>query len=175
MSLEEFNLKRNGHIGPMIEIGSHLRRSFAIEKPIQLHHSRDQDQYTEDLLMKSDSLKPVASAFFDPQGKLVAHAWSTSMSNRTEHAESNLIYHIQDRNLSARCLGGTLISTLRPCAMCAANITSYFSKSSAVKIRFLQEDPRPLSKNSTLIPGSDLWARAGRPDFEIIGPTRSHP
>jgi hypothetical protein len=40
-------------------------------------------------------------------------------------------------------------------------------RSKGFKIRFLEDDPGPMSKNSCLFVGSDLWKSAGAPRIDI--------
>jgi tRNA(Arg) A34 adenosine deaminase TadA len=120
----------------------------------------------ESLKSLSKSPKPVSAVLLSPDGMPLLGAWSANEIDRTAHAELNLVRAWFAEHRAPAPAGSTLQVSLRPCAMCAAQILALSGEPGRVRVVFHEEDPGPLSKNSCLVPGSDLWHRAGKPDWE---------
>lgn len=118
-----------------------------------------------DLKLRSEGFPRVSAALLDPDGRVLLASWSRTASDRTAHAEVNLVeawFTLHSQSVPA---GSSLHVSLRPCAMCAAQILALAGTPSGLRIVFHEEDPGPASKNSCLVPGSDLWKKAGSPDW----------
>lgn len=113
--------------------------------------------------------RPAVSALLvDPSGKSLLGAWSGTDEDKTAHAEVNLVQAWFDHHPAPVPRGSTLHVSLRPCAMCAGQILALAGEPGALRVVFHEEDPGPASKNSCLVPGSDLWFKAGSPDWQAI-------
>ena len=113
--------------------------------------------------LKSDGFPRVSAALLDPEGRLLLVSWSMTATDRTAHAEVNLVDAWFRSRREPPPRGSTLHISLRPCAMCAAQILALAGDPSGIRVVFHEEDPGPASKNSCLVPGSDLWKKAGSP------------
>ena len=120
------------------------------------------------LKSRSRSPKPVGAVLLSPEGQPLIGAWSANEVDRTAHAELNLVRAWFESSPDLPPAGSVLQVSLRPCAMCAAQILALSGEPGRLRIFFHEEDPGPLSKNSCLVPGSDLWKRAGEPAWEAL-------
>jgi tRNA(Arg) A34 adenosine deaminase TadA len=120
----------------------------------------------EPLLARSTAVKPVAAVLIGPEGGLLGASWNTSSTDKSAHAEYNLMrgFLLSGGRIPA---GSTLLVSLRPCALCAGVILTASDDMGGIRVRFLEEDPGPASKNSCLMPHSDLWRRAGSPTVDV--------
>lgn len=120
----------------------------------------------EPLLSRSTAVKPVAAVLIGPEGGLLGASWNTSSTDKSAHAEYNLVrgFLLSGRMIPA---SSTLLVSLRPCALCAGTIMAASEDIGQIRIRFLEEDPGPASKNSCLMAHSDLWRRAGSPAVDV--------
>jgi tRNA(Arg) A34 adenosine deaminase TadA len=106
--------------------------------------------------------------------EVLAYAWNTNGTIRTQHAELNLIRAFLENEAKCGRLNAkipadsTLIVTLKPCAMCAAQIVAASDSISTLKIIYLEDDPGPKSKNSVLVKDSELWKKYGEPKVQLI-------
>ena len=110
--------------------------------------------------------RPAVSALLvDASGKSLLGAWSRTDEDKTAHAEVNLVQAWFHHHPTPAPRGSTLHVSLRPCAMCAGQLLALAEEPGALRVVFHEEDPGPASKNSCLVPGSDLWKKAGSPDW----------
>jgi hypothetical protein len=117
---------------------------------------------------QGDIRKPVACVLISSSNEVLAYAWNTNEKNRAQHAELNLIRSLKTHGLHKIPASATLIVTLKPCAMCAAQIfTAAAENSSTLKIIYLEDDLGPMAQNSVLVKGSTLWTKAGEPDIRL--------
>lgn len=109
----------------------------------------------------------VGALLLNDRRELISYAWNTNSVYRTEHAELKLIrsYCVHPH----RGIGENyqLFVSLKPCAMCAAQILMNTKNISSLNILYLEDDPGPFSKNSALEVDSDLWLKAGKPALSI--------
>jgi hypothetical protein len=92
--------------------------------------------------------RPLLAALLDPGGHVLLAARNTSGTNRTLHAELNLVHAwwmATGRPLPA---GSRLLATLRPCRMCAALIVR--AAAAPLEVLYLHEDPGPLAQDTLL-------------------------
>jgi hypothetical protein len=124
-------------------------------------------EFLEHLKEKATGKTRVSALLTDQEGKVITYSWSRTGLNRTNHAELQLVQNLYHSGVSYFPDHSTLWISLRPCAMCSAQILGLMKCSKGFRIRFLEDDPGPLSKNSCLFEGSDLWKSAGRPRIDI--------
>ncbi len=125
---------------------------------------------TSDLLahlrLRSAGVPAVSAVLLDPRGRALLGSWNLTSEDRTAHAEVNLVEAWFAKHQTTVPCGSTLHVILRPCAMCAAQILALAGNPKALRVVFHQEDPGPASKNSCLVPGTDLWMKAGSPGWQ---------
>jgi hypothetical protein len=109
----------------------------------------------------------VSAILTGAEGKVVAYSWSQSLENRTNHAELQLVHSLVEQGLQGFHRESTLWVSLRPCAMCSAQILSFSKKESPIRVKFLDDDTGPAARNSCLYPGSELWRLAGSPNIDV--------
>jgi tRNA(Arg) A34 adenosine deaminase TadA len=168
LSPEDFHA-RLGQIQNRREIHAPEPEEFQIpDIPIQGRHG------TSPIQDALDSMKtrisgglPVSAILLGPDGRILSGAISTSHRNKTAHAELNLVQSWWNKTGGAFPEGSCIHVSLRPCAMCAAQILSASPRSGPIEVIFHKEDPGPASKNSCLFEGSDLWKKAGSPQVRI--------
>jgi tRNA(Arg) A34 adenosine deaminase TadA len=117
------------------------------------------------LKSRSEGTPLVSAVLLDPLGHFMLGSWARTARDRTAHAEVNLVDAWFSTRNERPPRGSTLHVSLRPCAMCAAQILALAGDPSGIHVVFHEEDPGPASKNSCLVPGSDLWRKAGSPDW----------
>jgi hypothetical protein len=99
--------------------------------------------------------RPLVAALLDPEGRLLMAARNTSGSNRTLHAELNLVHAWWMATARPLPAGSRLLATLRPCRMCAALIAR--AATPPLEVLYLHHDPGPLAQHTAL---DDLgWQR----------------
>ncbi len=118
------------------------------------------------LRLKSAGVPAVSAVLLDPRGRALLGSWNLTSVDRTAHAEVNLVEAWFAKHREPVPRGSTLHVSLRPCAMCAAQILALAGNPKALRVVFHQEDPGPASKNSCLVPGTDLWMKAGSPGWQ---------
>jgi tRNA(Arg) A34 adenosine deaminase TadA len=116
-----------------------------------------------ELKARAPGPKPVAALLLGPDGRVLLGTWNGLDSDRTAHAELLLVAAWTSTHLGPPPAGSTVHVSLRPCAMCAAQILALAGRPERLRVVFHEEDPGPASKNSCLVPGSDLWRKAGAP------------
>ncbi len=119
------------------------------------------------LLYMASGRTRVSAMLTDAVGRVLAISWSRTHSNRAAHAELELVQNLYADGFTRFPDHSTLWISLRPCAMCAAQILAFMDGSEGFKIRFLADDPGPASKNSCLFEGSALWRSSGCPKVDI--------
>lgn len=92
-----------------------------------------------------DLARPIAAAMVDEQGQVIGTSIHGAVLNKTLHAEIALIQNVFAQ-LGKIPKGVTVYCSLKPCRMCAGMALAVGVK----QIRFLQEDPGPLARGSTL-------------------------
>lgn len=90
--------------------------------------------------------RPVAALLVSRENQLLAAAINTNSSIRTQHAEMNLLRDYHERTGGPPPLGSTILTTLKPCKMCAGMICDFSNKNypdSIPRVIFYQDDPGP--------------------------------
>ncbi len=106
------------------------------------------------------SYRPIAAILVSPEGRLCAAAANTSVPNRTQHAEVNLVQgycSYSERNLP---LGSKIYTTLKPCKMCAGMIWSASESPLDLTVFYLENDPGPYAQQTVFTPQSFERRRA---------------
>lgn len=98
--------------------------------------------------------RAVAALLLSNEGELLASAVNTNASNRTLHAEVNLVQGFWLRHGRGLPPGSRVIVTLRCCKMCAAMILHAAEEPSSIHVYYGEDDPGRMARNSAL-------ARAG--------------
>ena len=115
----------------------------------------------------SESDRNVGALLLNEKNEVLAYAWNTNGSNRTQHAELNLVRTYQNTGSAKIPANSTLIVTLKPCAMCAAQIVAMAESISTLKIIYLEDDLGPKAQNSLLIVNSEIWKKSGEPKVQM--------
>jgi deoxycytidylate deaminase len=157
------------HTGSFSEVFPPPTQEFFLPSPLVGMEIRPHQIPEHLLLLKSfaQGLRPVSAILTGEDNRILAYSWSETNQNRTAHAELGLIHSFLNEGLSSKAKGAILWVSLRPCAMCSAQILGLMTILPDLKIRFLDEDQGPASKNSCLFAGSDLWRKAGSPHFDL--------
>ena len=116
-------------------------------------------------LSRSDRM--VGALLLGPQNETLAYAWNTNGSNRTQHAELNLLRTYLKNGGIKIPANSTLVVSLKPCAMCAAQILAFAESISTLKIIYLENDPGPKAQNSVLQKDSEQWKKYGEPKVQF--------
>jgi len=115
---------------------------------------------------QAEGYPAVTAALVDPEGRVLIGSWNRTARDRSAHAEVNLVEAWFGQHNGPPPQGSTLHVSLRPCAMCAAQILALAGDPGALRVVFYEDDPGPASKNSCLVPGTDLWHKAGSPAWQ---------
>lgn len=111
--------------------------------------------------------RPIAAILVSEKNEILAYAINTNVSNRTQHAEVNLIqsyFLTTKQGLPSR---STLYTTLKPCRMCAAMIWHMAEDPENLRVFYGAHDPGPQARHTILDAKSpdrrDACRRAGVP------------
>lgn len=104
-----------------------------------------------------DLARPIAAAMVDQEGQLLGTSIHQAILNKTMHAEVVLIQKVFASH-GRIPEGATIYCSLKPCRMCAGMALAVGVK----QIRYLQEDPGPLARGSTLEKQGKLIHLSGR-------------
>jgi tRNA(Arg) A34 adenosine deaminase TadA len=105
---------------------------------------------------------PVAALLISPDGQVLSAALNSNSSNRTLHAEVNLIQSFYRNHRQKIPAHSTIITTLKPCKMCAAMIWTQAEKIESMQIVFGQMDDGRHARETVLNPGTFERKRASR-------------
>lgn len=115
------------------------------------------------------SNRPIAALLVGAYGEVFAAAVNSNARNRTQHAEVNLLQGYFSRTGRAIPRGTRIITTLKPCRMCAAMIWHCSEDVEAIRVAYGEHDPGPNARVTILDAGSPDrrdWAGA-RPHSPI--------
>jgi tRNA(Arg) A34 adenosine deaminase TadA len=106
---------------------------------------------------RSSRNRPVAALLLSPQPQtgqlqLLASAVNQNARNRTLHAEVNLIQNLYRRTGHLIPPHSYVLSSLKPCRMCAALIWQSAERIETLQILYGENDPGPHAQNTTLDP-----------------------
>jgi tRNA(Arg) A34 adenosine deaminase TadA len=146
---------------PHADIGRTVSEEEAIALAKRLALKSEQ----KDARFESD--RAVGGVLLSDQNEVLSVGWNTNASQRIHHCEVNLIRNYLKRTGKKIPANSTLIITLKPCGMCAAQLFTFCDDLSSLKVIYLEDDPGPAAANSVLMKGSDLWVKAGKPVVQI--------
>ncbi len=107
----------------------------------------------------------VGAALVAPDGRLLAASANTNGTDRTRHAELNVLLARWGETRARLEPGTRLYATLRPCKMCAGLVWELASEPGTVAVYYAEDDPGTAARNTVLCPGSEaraLFARSPR-------------
>ncbi len=107
--------------------------------------------------------RPIAAVLESAEGAILGWAVNSSASNKTLHAEVNLIQSYC-RKHGKLPRGSRIHVTLKSCKMCAGMIWSAAEDPLSIRVFFDQDDPGPKARRTVLNPGSFERVRAAKAD-----------
>ncbi len=113
--------------------------------------------------LSQNSMDSITAILLSPSLQVLGFAKNTNDIHRAQHAETNLIQNYLISTNTKLKPGTKILISLKPCAMCAAQIYAAAERFHELEVYYLNDDPGPKAKNSVLIKDSDLWKRAGSP------------
>ena len=113
---------------------------------------------------KYQSDRPIASLLLDEKGYVLQAGINTSSKNKTLHAEVNLVQNFYDRERRAIPKNSTIISTHKPCRMCAGMILFASEDYSSIKVVYQNPDGR-LAKH-TALDGLNILKQIDKNEFD---------
>ena len=114
--------------------------------------------------------RPVAALVLDRDGRLLGQAINSGSQNRTRHAELEAIRDAWARTGRRIPAGATLISTLKPCRMCAGLAWWFCEDPSQLRVIYRDFDPGTNGRATVLDTGTAdrlRWATAEQLALEI--------
>jgi tRNA(Arg) A34 adenosine deaminase TadA len=109
--------------------------------------------------------KTVTAKLFSAEGVLLCTEKNQNFFNRTQHAELRLVRRYLFENQRLLPKNSKIWVSLKPCAMCAAQIFTFSEDPSSLEIIYTHDDPGPMASNSVLRAGSSLHQKAGSPNM----------
>jgi tRNA(Arg) A34 adenosine deaminase TadA len=109
----------------------------------------------------------VGAVLLNRGGKVLTTAYNQNFDNRTQHAELLLIRNYLQAHGEVIPANSKLIVTLKPCAMCAAQILTFAKDIESLEIIFVNDDEGSFANNTVLIPETDLHDKAGQPNSNM--------
>jgi len=92
----------------------------------------------------------VAVTITDPNGKVLVTATNSNAKNQLLHAEVNAFAQLTRHNINELAPGSTIVTTLKPCIMCANLILEFTRNKKDVKILAAQDDCGSFGRHSIL-------------------------
>lgn len=111
--------------------------------------------------------RQIGAVLLSSGGKLLATGANRAGSDRTRHAEVNLLQDYFRRTQSPVPYGATLVTTRKPCKMCAAMLWHASDAPLSLKVFYEEFDPGPLASMTILNANSFERNRACAHDHEI--------
>lgn len=90
----------------------------------------------------------LVAALVDPTGRVVMAARNAAASNRTLHAETNLVQAWVASTGRGLPAGWRLLASLQPCRMCAALVVA--AAEGPIRVEYVAPDPGPLATRTAL-------------------------
>ena len=90
----------------------------------------------------------VVAALVDPAGRVCLAARNAGGTNRTLHAETNLVHGWVARTAAGLPEGWRIVTSLQPCRMCAAVIVA--AAQGPIRVEYVRADPGPLATRTAL-------------------------
>lgn len=109
---------------------------------------------------RSLSSRPIAAVLTDREGRFLAWAINSSASNKTLHAEVNLIQGYCRHVGGTLPVGAQIFTTLKSCKMCAGMIWNAAANPLAVRVYYAEFDPGPKARLTVLNAGTFERERA---------------
>ena len=107
--------------------------------------------------LECDSTRPryerdraVAAVLISPEGLALAAAVNTNASDRTRHAEVNLLQGWWEREKKPLPPGCRILVSLQCCRMCAGMIWRMATEPLQIRVDYLQKDPGPMAQGTIL-------------------------
>lgn len=97
-----------------------------------------------------DHHRNIAALLFSKEGDLLGFGVNSNAINKTLHAEVNLVQKLYRETQGWIPEGATLISTHKPCKMCAGMIHDWSAQPRSVRVFYHQEETGGLSRNTVL-------------------------
>lgn len=94
--------------------------------------------------------RDIAALLFDEKGKLLSYGLNSNSKNKTLHAEVNLLQKWYRETQSKVPSGSVLISTHKPCKMCAGMIYHWSENPHETRVLYGVEESGGLSRNTVL-------------------------
>lgn len=114
--------------------------------------------------------RPVAALVLDRDGRLLGQGMNSGSQNRTRHAELLAIWDAWARTGQKLPVGATLISTLKPCRMCAGLAWWFCDDPAQLTVLYRDFDPGTNGRATVLDVGTAdrvRWATAEQLTLEI--------
>lgn len=100
----------------------------------------------------------VAVTILDPNGKVLITATNSNAENQLLHAEVNAFAQLTKKNINELAPGSTIVTTLKPCVMCATLILEFTRNKKDVKVLAAQDDFGSFGRHSILIDTLEIVA-----------------
>jgi tRNA(Arg) A34 adenosine deaminase TadA len=118
-------------------------------------------------LLRAEDDLPVAALLISHDGKILSAAINSNSQNRTLHAEVNLIqsfYRTHQRKIPPQ---SKIITTLKPCKMCAAMIWTWAENIESMQVIFGEMDEGSHARETVLNPGTFERKRASQSQTQL--------
>ncbi|MBB6051537.1 Bd3614 family nucleic acid deaminase [Armatimonas rosea] len=138
-----------------------LAEAFALCNQLEAEIPRhDSERYKAD--------RPVAALVLDREGKLLGQGINSGSRNRTRHAEMEAIRDAWAKTGQRLPAGATLISTLKPCRMCAALAWWFCDNPAQLTVLYRDFDPGPHGRATILDVGTADRLRWATPEQHAL-------
>jgi tRNA(Arg) A34 adenosine deaminase TadA len=92
----------------------------------------------------------IAAVLTDPSDRILAWALNSGATNKTLHAEVNLVQAYCFHSRAPLPRGAKVYTTLKSCRMCAGMIWSAAEDPLSLRVFFAKDDPGPLARQTVL-------------------------
>jgi tRNA(Arg) A34 adenosine deaminase TadA len=128
-------------IGTFENTNEALKRVLSVEKDMRISFNSQK---------KFQRHRCVAVTILDPNGKVLVTATNSNAKNQMLHAEVNAFAQLTRHNINELAPGSTVVTTLKPCIMCANLILEFTRNKKDVKVLAAQDDFGSFGRHSIL-------------------------
>jgi tRNA(Arg) A34 adenosine deaminase TadA len=118
-------------------------------------------------LLRDGENLPVAALLISKEGELLSAAINSNSQNRTLHAEVNLIQSFYRKHRRKIPSESKIVTTLKPCKMCAAMIWTASEKIESIQVVYGQMDEGSHARETVLNPGTFERKRASQTEIQL--------
>ena len=130
------------HFGRIFSADQALREAVLAKEKLALYEDFSLPKFRRDRL--------VVAMLLDKTGVLLGAARNTNAENQAHHAEINLFLYLKSQRMASIPKGSTMISTLKPCRMCASLLIQLCDDPKSIRVYSAEDDAGRFGRHQLL-------------------------